>query len=112
MTRADGKAVTPGPFKTAKWSGMPQLRAVRLNGTAKYESLVTMNGGRIGDIDYGHGAEIAKRCNAHERLVEALTTLLERHTSLVNCGDCGNWNPETEDEVIAARAALQIAEAG
>lgn len=39
-------------------------------------------------------------------LRDALTALLDRYVSLVNCGDCGNWNPETEDQVIAARAAL------
>lgn len=37
---------------------------------------------------------------------EALKALLDRYTSLVNCGDCGNWDPETEAVVIKARAAL------
>ena len=36
-----------------------------------------------------------------------LKRLLNRYTSLVNCGDCGSWDPETEDEVIAARAILE-----
>ena len=40
------------------------------------------------------------------QLRTALARLLDRYVSLVNCGDCGNWNPETETEVIAARAAL------
>jgi len=40
------------------------------------------------------------------RLKQALQGLLERYTSLVNCGDCGNWDCETEIEVIAAREAL------
>lgn len=39
-------------------------------------------------------------------IYQALTALVERYTSLVNCGDCGFWNPETDAEVIAARAAL------
>lgn len=39
-------------------------------------------------------------------LRKALADLLDHYTELVNCGDCGNWNPETEAEVIAARAAL------
>ena len=42
---------------------------------------------------------------------EAMQALLDRYTSLVNCGDCGNWNPEEEPCVIAARAALARAEA-
>lgn len=37
---------------------------------------------------------------------QALANLLDRYVGLVNCGDCGFWNPETEPEVIAARAAL------
>lgn len=39
-------------------------------------------------------------------LYESLAALLASYTSLVNCGDCGNWDPETEPAVIAARAAL------
>jgi len=41
-----------------------------------------------------------------EQMREALQNLLELYTSLVNCGDCGNWDVEAEKEVIAARAAL------
>jgi hypothetical protein len=51
-------------------------------------------------------AELLCRGERYDELVKALTGLLERYTSLVNCGDCGNWDPETEDDVIAARAAL------
>lgn len=39
-------------------------------------------------------------------MLAALTALLERHWQLVMCGDCGNWDVETEKEVIAARAAI------
>lgn len=41
-----------------------------------------------------------------ERLRFALEGLLDRYTGLVNCGDCGFWDPETEREVIDAREAL------
>jgi len=41
-----------------------------------------------------------------ERTETALRELLEMYVQLANSGDCGNWNPEEEDEVIAARAAL------
>jgi hypothetical protein len=44
--------------------------------------------------------------NQIERLRTALDGLLERYTGLVNCGDCGFWDPEKEDEVINARRAL------
>jgi hypothetical protein len=39
-------------------------------------------------------------------LREALARLLERYVGLVNCGDCGNWDPEIEPVVIAARSAM------
>ena len=39
-------------------------------------------------------------------LREAAQALLDRYTSLVNCGDCGNWDPETEPDVIALGAEL------
>jgi len=37
---------------------------------------------------------------------EVLQRLLDKYVSLVNCGDCGNWDPETEQEVIDARVEL------
>jgi hypothetical protein len=43
---------------------------------------------------------------APKYLVDALEKLLARYTELVNCGDCGFWDPEQEDEVIEARKAL------
>lgn len=42
-------------------------------------------------------------------LTEALENLLNRYTGLVNCGDCGFWDPETEEDVINARKALTSA---
>lgn len=42
-----------------------------------------------------------------ERLEAALKGMVDIYVSLVNCGDCGNWNPEKENEVIGARAALE-----
>ena len=39
-------------------------------------------------------------------LRKAAEDMLNRYVSLVNCGDCGYWNPEEEKEVIALRQAL------
>lgn len=44
-----------------------------------------------------------------EELQEALETFVEEYTEMVNSGDCGFWDPEKEDKVIAARAALSEA---
>lgn len=50
-----------------------------------------------------------------DALLEALHALLDNHVQLVyvqlvSCGDCGNWDVETEEAVIAARAAIAKAE--
>ena len=39
-------------------------------------------------------------------MYKALEDLLERYVGLVECGDCGNWDAEQEEEVIASRKAL------
>lgn len=41
-----------------------------------------------------------------EQLATAASTHLERYVALVNSGDAGNWNPETEAHVVALRQAL------
>lgn len=39
-------------------------------------------------------------------LHEALSALLKHYVTLIQSGDCGFWDPEKEDQVRAARAAL------
>lgn len=51
-------------------------------------------------------SEISAWKGEAERLRKALEAVLDRYVSLVNCGDCGSWDPEKESEVIAARGAL------
>jgi hypothetical protein len=46
---------------------------------------------------------------ARAAMVKALEAMVERYVGLANSGDCGFWDPETEEEVIAARAALALA---
>lgn len=43
-----------------------------------------------------------------EVLVNALVGMVNVYTALVNCGDCGNWNPEEDKEVIVARKAFAL----
>lgn len=45
-----------------------------------------------------------------ERLRAALAGVTDLYCRLINSGDAGNWDPEKEPEVIAARAALQGSE--
>ena len=71
-------------------------------------SASVLNGGQSRPI--AHMAEMAdpnaRLVAAAPELLEALNAMLDRYTDLVNCGDCGNWDPETEEPVIAARAAI------
>ena len=40
---------------------------------------------------------------------EALEALLKHYIAIADSGDCGSWDPEKEDVVIQARAALKEA---
>ena len=42
-----------------------------------------------------------------ETLKAGLEAMMLRYLELVNSGDCGNWDPEKEPEVRAARALLK-----
>jgi hypothetical protein len=57
--------------------------------------------------------EAANRIEAQEKLIqemrEALEAFVAEYTEMVNSGDCGFWDPEKEDKVIAARTALSKA---
>jgi hypothetical protein len=50
-------------------------------------------------IAAGADAEVA-------RLRAALTSITNRYCDLAESGDCGFWDPEDEDEVKQARAAI------
>ena len=55
-----------------------------------------------------------QEANAHliaaaPMLLEALEQFLSEHIDLVESGDCGFWDPEKEEKVIKARAAIAIA---
>ncbi len=79
-----------------------------------------------GDIAHTQFAQVVWRMSGEERspqcearvhlivaapeLLEALQGLLDHYVALVNCGDCGNWDPNEEAPVIAARAAIAKAE--
>ena len=43
-------------------------------------------------------------------LRKALEDLLTMYVGQINSGDCGKWNPEEDEEVIQARAALKLTE--
>jgi len=47
--------------------------------------------------------------NQRNDLLEALEEITKMYCDMINSGDCGNWNPETDKEVIKARAAIAAA---
>lgn len=55
-------------------------------------------------------ADNARLIAAAPELLDALKSLIDGYIELVNSGDCGNWDPETDKEVIQARAAIAKAE--
>lgn len=55
-------------------------------------------------------AEMDRLRTQRDCLLAALQGMTERYTALVNCGDCGNWDPESEAVVIAARAVIAAVE--
>lgn len=61
------------------------------------------------DIHEQTAARIAALSAENERLRKALENMLKRYVDLAGSGDCGFWDPEDEDEVIASRAALEAA---
>lgn len=50
--------------------------------------------------------ELAAAREEAARLRAALESFLEHYVDMVESGDCGNWNPEKDDVVVMARAAL------
>jgi hypothetical protein len=43
-----------------------------------------------------------------DALRDALMMILNHYKSLVNSGDCGNWNPDEEPQVIQAQSVLAL----
>lgn len=61
----------------------------------------------------GLEASVDAACNTIDRLVAeralllaALKAVTDKYADLVNSGDCGFWNPESEPEIIMARVAI------
>ena len=52
----------------------------------------------------------ARLIAAAPELLDSLSKLVAFYVRIINSGDCGNWDPETDAEIINARAAIAKAE--
>jgi hypothetical protein len=76
------------------------------------------HGGPYGGLEVAHTGLVGRnkepdQAVADARLIAAAPDLLasleavtKHYVDLINCGDCGNWNPEDEDPIKAARTAI------
>jgi hypothetical protein len=89
---------TPGPWDVVALNvnAPGDYKPVYVELSKDYRILISRTG-NTGD---------ACRIAAAPDLEAALSALLNMYVGMANSGDCGNWDPEEEQEVIAARAAI------
>jgi hypothetical protein len=54
-------------------------------------------------------AEELKVRDAAPQLLKALILIKQEYEQLVDCGDCGNWNPRQDNCVVLAKEAINKA---
>ena len=87
---------TPGPWYWGKGKDVAVCKDI---GDRCYDIAVVADWTQETDAN-------ARLIAAAPELIVALDGLLANHIQLVESGDCGNWNVETEHAVIIARAAI------
>lgn len=94
--------VVPGPIQTVGHSFLYQLDVSDgKNCNLWGGSLHTHNG-----YSPTHLHKAVQLFKAAPQVLTALEALLEHYVALINSGDAGRWDPETEASVIGARAAI------
>ena len=118
-TQSKNETFTEGPWNFHQYYDPFEGPVGTVNGFDYWNCTIAKGDKILGTASYQTGAggvpkvenlEEAK-ANAHlmvaaPELFEALNLMLGRYTELINCGDCGSWDPEKEDEVIAGRVAI------
>lgn len=94
---------TPGPYRIDR--DLPDDPLLILAGPVTNSKLICEIPALIGDQELANAQLLASA----PALYAALEGLLDHYVTLVNSGDAGNWDPEDEDHVKAARAALKAA---
>ena len=100
---------TPGPWIAVRESGLRQrIQTAGDKGTLAY--MTARPFAHSANFSWGQIEANAQLIASAPDLYKALDALLTRYVGLASSGDCGNWDPETEPEVIAARTLLSRGE--
>lgn len=89
-----------------KGAERPDVVKNRIKSSQRYRAAINELAYEIAD----KRQELAKLREINADLYEALKLFVHEYVELVNSGDAGFWNPEEEDKVKAARAALAKAQ--
>lgn len=92
---------TPGPWK---WWTSNSYR--RLTAEGKQDGGVLSAVSKSGHADVCVSEADAQLIAAAPDLLAALLVMTRAYVDLVNTGDAGRWNPEGDQEVREARAAI------
>ncbi|MCK5020139.1 MAG: hypothetical protein KAS32_24085 [Candidatus Peribacteraceae bacterium] len=108
MKKLEELGITPGEWKLTEDS--PFVYALNNVGSNRMWMNVSAGfndtGNRISDEELSNNGTLIA---AAPKLYKALQELTESYVSMINSGDCGNWDPEKDPEVAHAYAALAAA---
>lgn len=99
-------SVPSAKHTTGPWQVVKAGRAV---------AVTTTNGGFFGEFTIASWADPAAIHDANliaaaPDMLAGLKMMVAHYVNLAGCGDCGNWDPEDEDEVRLARAIIATAQ--
>jgi hypothetical protein len=106
IDRAEDAAYTDG-YETAQKDSAALLSDIQRERDQYREQLIREQANPAGNAAFENAITALKTADERDMMATALRNLLNRYVGLVNCGDCGNWDPEAEEEVIFARSLLK-----
>ncbi len=109
----EGSKFTPGPWKMQRAKEPDNVGGFdcAIYAGASDNAIIVAEAYEV--VDYGIRTNVlanARLISAAPDMYDALQAFLETYVALVNSGDAGFWNPEKDEFVIRARAALAKAD--